>query len=65
MYTTQLLLQMDNFNILCLANKTELSKDTEKQLMPSRCQHADVCLALEENKGNQSLPIPTGIVTSQ
>lgn len=41
MHNTQLLLQMDNFNILCLPNKAELSKDTEKQLMPSRCQQAD------------------------
>lgn len=65
MYNTQLLLQMDNLNILCLPNKTELSKDTEKQLMPSRCQQADVCLALEKNKGNESLPVPPGMVTSQ
>lgn len=41
MHNTQLLLQMDNFNILCLPNKAELSKDTKKQLMPSRCQQAD------------------------
>lgn len=64
MHNTQLLLQMDNFNILSLPNKTELSEDTEKQLMPSRCQQADICLALEKNKGNQSFPIPTGTVTS-
>lgn len=65
MYKTQLLLQMDHFNTSHFLNKTEPSRDTEKLLMPSRCQQADICWALNKKKGNQSLLIPTGIVTSQ
>lgn len=41
------------------------SRDSEKLLMPSRCQQADICWALSKENGNQSLLIPTGMVTSQ